>query len=53
MGPDWWVEAQLACQEEYGAKWDEMDIDEQAEAIEDYVLSEGDALRDEAKEQRA
>jgi hypothetical protein len=53
MGPDWWIEAQLACEEEYGAKWDEMDIDQQARAIEDYVLDEADALRDVQKESGA
>lgn len=38
MSPDWWVTAELACEEIYAGSWESMSDDERNEAIMNFVL---------------
>ena len=45
MGPDWWTDAWLACEDLYGAQWDRLTEEQQAEAVNDFIRQCADIAR--------
>lgn len=37
MGPDFWTDAWLACEDLYGSEWDRLTEEQQAEAVNDFI----------------
>lgn len=54
MGPDWWTDAWLACQEMYdqadaahaGPAWDDLTMEQQTAAVYEHLAAMGDLAND-------